>query len=70
METIDLNTMKPNERLKHSRLTKELTQVKLGELTGITQPNIASYETGKRTLGLNAAKRLAKVLGINYKDLI
>ena len=70
MEIIDLNPMKSNERLKYIRLKQGLTQIKLATLSGISQPNIASYETGKRPIGLNAAKKLALALEINYKDFI
>ena len=68
MKTIDSKTS--NERLKHIRLKQGLTQVKLATLSGITQPNVASYESGSRTMGLNAAKKLALALQIDYKDLI
>jgi transcriptional regulator with XRE-family HTH domain len=70
MKTINLNSMTSGERLNYYRIKKELTQTKLAVLSGIGQPNIASYETGNRVLGLNAAKKLAHALQVDYRELI
>jgi DNA-binding XRE family transcriptional regulator len=52
------------------RLREELTQSALGKKADIPQPHIAAMESGKRPIGLIAAKKLALALGIDYKKLL
>ncbi|MFO7987726.1 MAG: helix-turn-helix transcriptional regulator [Desulfatiglandaceae bacterium] len=53
--------------LKGARGKEGLTQKELAQKTGIPQSHISSMENGKMTIGKERAKRLAKVLRVNYK---
>ncbi len=44
-------------------LTGEMTQAELGERIGVTRQTIAAIEQGKYSPSLEAAFRIAKVLG-------
>ncbi|OGQ35842.1 MAG: hypothetical protein A3F16_02115 [Deltaproteobacteria bacterium RIFCSPHIGHO2_12_FULL_43_9] len=57
-------------RLKIYRLRGELTQQRLAKRSGISQANISAMEKGSRTIGLNVAKKLAKILKCDYKKLV
>lgn len=61
---------KPSARLRAARYRAELTQTALAKKSGIPQPHIAAMETGKRAIGLIAAKKLALALGIDYRKLV
>src|SRR5271163_4367972 len=47
--------------LKGLRIREGLTQVKMAEKLGITQCNLSAYESGKRQIGKNLAKKIASV---------
>jgi transcriptional regulator with XRE-family HTH domain len=49
------------------RLKEEITQSKLAELTGIPQRHISEMENGKRPIGKERAKVLAKALNTSYR---
>ncbi|MBI5557668.1 MAG: helix-turn-helix transcriptional regulator [Deltaproteobacteria bacterium] len=49
------------------RYRENLTQRQLAELTGIPQRHISEMENGKRVIGKELAKRLAKALNADYK---
>lgn len=53
--------------LRGARAKEGLTQQQLAEKLGIEQPNVAAMESGKRPIGKEMAKRLAKVLNIDYR---
>ncbi len=53
--------------LQGARLNANLSQVELAEKLKIPQTNISAMELGKRPIGKNMAKRLAKVLNIDYR---
>ena len=61
---------KPSAALRAYRLRAELTQRELAKKSDIPQPHIAAMESGKRPIGLIAAKKLALALGVNYRKLI
>lgn len=61
---------KPSAALRAYRDRADLTQRELSKKSGIPQPHIAAMESGKRSIGLIAAKKLALALGIDYKKLI
>lgn len=44
-----------------------LSQVELSGLTGIPQRHISEMEHGKRTIGKEIARRLAKALNVDYR---
>ena len=49
--------------LRELRKQAGLTQKELAERTNLSRPAIALYETGARNLNVQAAKRIALVLG-------
>ena len=53
--------------LRGLRVREELTQAALGKLLHIDQTNISQMECGKRTIGKQLAKRLAKLFKIDYR---
>lgn len=57
-------------KLRAFRIRKGLTQKALAEATGVKREAISMLEGGKRTLGVNLAKKLAPGLGIEYKQLL
>lgn len=58
------------ERLKMLREARGLSQSELAELSGVEQPTISNYETGKRTgIPLAHAMRLADALGFPLQFL-
>jgi len=56
--------------LRAARKKAALTQKGLAELLGINQTHISEMEGGKRPIGKEMAKRLAKVLKIDYRLLL
>lgn len=60
----------PSAALRAYRNRLDLTQRELSIKSDIPQPHIAAMESGKRSIGLIAAKKLALALGINYKKLV
>lgn len=57
----------PASVLRGSRGKSEMTQTHLSELTGIPQRHISEMEQGKRTIGRENAKKLAKALETDYR---
>ena len=53
--------------IRGARGKEAMTQKQLSELTGIAQHHISEMETGKRTIGKETAKKLAKVLNIDHR---
>lgn len=58
---------KPSVNLRGARGKEELTQRQLAEMTGIPQRHISEMENGKRPIGKEAAKKLAKALNVDYR---
>ncbi len=72
-------TMTPDEsaffqalgaRIAEQRRVQRLTQTQLGELVGVTQQQIASFETGRRRMPISTPPTLAKALGVTIEELI
>lgn len=72
-------TMTPDEsaffqalgtRIAGQRRVQRLTQTQLGELVGVTQQQIASFETGRRRMPISTLPPLAKALGVTIEELI
>lgn len=57
-------------RIAEHRKTQDLTQAQLGELIGITQQQIASFEIGRRRIPVSALPLLAKALNVSIEALI
>ncbi len=57
-------------RIAERRKAQDLTQAQLGELVGITQQQIASFEIGRRRIPVSALPLLASMLGTTMEALI
>ncbi len=53
--------------LRGFRAREEMTQAELATEMGVKATHISEMERGKRPIGKDMAKRLAKVLKVNYK---
>ena len=53
--------------LRGARKREALTQKELARLVGISQTHISEMEHGKRPIGKDMARRLAKALKVNYR---
>jgi len=53
--------------LRGIRYREDLTQDQLSAMTGIHRRHISEMENGKRTIGKESAKKLAKVLNSDYR---
>jgi len=53
--------------LRGARKREALTQKQLAGLLGINQTHISEMEHGKRPIGKEMARRLARVLKVNYR---
>lgn len=56
--------------LRGARFREGLSQKALAKKCGISQENISKMENGQRPIGEKVAKKLAKVLKIDYKLLL
>jgi len=56
--------------LRGARSREGLTQVQLSEATGIPQRHISEMEHGKRIIGKETARKLAKVLHTDYRAFL
>jgi DNA-binding XRE family transcriptional regulator len=55
--------------LRGARYRESLTQKELSKRTGISQENISKMENGQRAIGKKVAKKLSKILRINFELL-
>ena len=55
--------------LKDQRLNAGLTQTELGNLLGLTKETIAYFETGARTPGLCAMKKISDFFNISIYEI-
>jgi len=53
--------------IRGGRGKEGLTQKQLAEMTGIAQHHISEMENGKRPIGKDTAKKLAKALNMEYR---
>jgi DNA-binding XRE family transcriptional regulator len=53
--------------LRGARYREGLTQKELSKRTGVSQENISKMENGQRIVGTKVAKKLAKVLRIDFE---
>lgn len=53
--------------IRGGRGKEGLTQKQLAALTGIAQHHISEMENGKRVIGKETAKKLAKALNLDYR---
>lgn len=57
-------------RIATARRNADLTQVQLADALGISQPQLASYEVGRRRVPVSMLPRLAKLLSTPIEALI
>ena len=57
-------------RIAERRKAQDLTQAELGDLVGVTQQQIASFEIGRRRIPVSTLPLLAKALGVSVEALI
>ena len=55
--------------LKAIRIEKGLTIIELGKRVGVSGASISRYENGKRKLSVEMAKKIAKVLEVEWPVL-
>ena len=56
--------------LRGARYREDVSQRQLSKLTGVTVQNISAMEHGRRPIGKEMAKRLAKVLNTDWRLLL
>lgn len=56
-------------KLKEKRIEKNLTQLELANLVGVTPKYIGFIENGERNPSLQVAQNIAKVLGSTIDDI-
>ena len=68
----DLNEKytRPGSVLRGARLKEELSQVELASKLGISQADLSKMENGTRGIAKVMAKRLAKILKIDYRAFL
>jgi len=59
--------MKPGDILRGARHREGLTQAQLAAMIGVKPSHISEMEKGKRPIGKDMAKRLAKALNTSYQ---
>lgn len=60
--------MNLGERIKQLRLDKGYTQREVAEKLGVSQPNYAQYENGRRNPKPETLKKIAKAIGVQTQD--
>jgi transcriptional regulator with XRE-family HTH domain len=58
------------QRIAKARSSADLTQVQLAEALGISQPQLAFYEVGKRRVPVSLLPGLARALDVSIEALI
>ena len=59
--------MQPGDILRGARHREGLTQAQLATMIGVKPSHISEMEKGKRPIGKDMAKRLAKALNTSYR---
>jgi transcriptional regulator with XRE-family HTH domain len=57
-------------RIAGFRQDHNMTQLQLGELLGVTQQTLASWEVGRRRVPVSLLPQLAQALAVSVEDLI
>jgi transcriptional regulator with XRE-family HTH domain len=63
-----MGAMKPST-LRELRLSAGLSQAKLAEAIGTSQPRVARLEAGREEPGLSTLRKLAAVLGTDFNSI-
>ena len=67
---LDKKYTKAGALLKGYRYREGMTQKELAEKLDITQGDLSKYENGKRPIGKILAKRIAKLVGTDYRSFL
>lgn len=62
--------MEIGKKIADFRMQKELTQQKLANIVGVSQPMIAQIERGTRPVTIQLAKEIARVLEVDILEII
>ncbi|MEO7114073.1 MAG: helix-turn-helix transcriptional regulator [Polyangiaceae bacterium] len=62
--------MTPGQMVRVARETHEMTQAELSKKTGIPQPAISAIESGRESLGVERAEKLAIALRVHPAVLV
>lgn len=57
------------KKLTQLRLKKEITQEELGKAIGVSEKTISTYETGRRNLPVDKAKKIGDYFQVNWWEL-
>lgn len=57
------------KKLTQLRLKKEVTQEELGKAIGVSEKTISTYETGRRNLPVDKAKKIGEYFKVNWWEL-
>lgn len=57
------------KKLTQLRLKKEITQEELGKAIGVSEKTISTYETGRRNLPVDKAKKIGEYFQVNWWEL-
>ena len=57
----------PGVLLKGLRAKEGVNQLKFAKTIGVTQANLSAMENGRRNIGKEIAKRIAKKYGVDYR---
>ena len=57
------------KKLTQLRLKKEVTQEELGKAIGVSEKTISTYETGRRNLPVDKAKKIGDYFQVNWWEL-
>jgi transcriptional regulator with XRE-family HTH domain len=58
------------ERIRHIRESRDVTQVQLAKILGITQSNVSEMERGVRGITTHQVVRLAKALRVSIDEIL
>lgn len=57
------------KKLTQLRLKKEVTQEELGKAIGVSEKTISTYETGRRNLPVDKAKKIGEYFKVDWWEL-
>jgi len=61
---------KLGSRIATLRKTLGMTQAQLGEMIGVSQQQVVSFEKGRRKVPVSALPKLSEALGVSVEELI
>ena len=66
-KNLDKQFSRPGAALQGARLKEELSQIALAKKLCVSQGDLSKMEHGKRPIGKKMAKRLSKILKVDYR---